>query len=83
MKLNRYLKKRRQPKKKVSNQDWESSSDPDSRVGKMKNGSFHLKYKAENAVDFETELIIAAEVYHGDRGDTSTLEDTVNANSPP
>ena len=44
----------------------------------MKDGRFHLKYKAENAVDLGTEVIVAAEVYHGDRGDTSTIEDTVN-----
>ncbi len=45
----------------------------------MKDGRLHLKYKAENAVDLETEIIVAAEVYHGDRRDTSTIEDTVNA----
>ena len=45
----------------------------------MKDGRYHLKYKAENAVDLETEIIVAAEVYHGNRGDTSTIEDTVNA----
>jgi transposase len=45
----------------------------------MKDGRFHLKYKAENAVDLETNVIVSAEVYHGDRGDTSTIEDTVNA----
>ena len=70
--------KRRKSKKKVSDEDWQSASDPDSRIGKMKDGRFHLKYKAENAVDLETEVIVAAEVYHGDRGDTSTIEDTVN-----
>ena len=45
----------------------------------MKDGRYHLKYKAENAVDLETEIIVAAEVYHGNRGDTSTIEDTVNS----
>ena len=75
----RRFDKRRKPKKKVSNEDWESETDPDSRIGKMKDGRFHLKYKAENAVDLETEVIVAAEVYHGDVGDTSTIEDTVNA----
>ena len=74
----RRFDKRRQSKKKVSNEDWESETDPDSRIGKMKDGRFHLKYKAENAVDLETEVIVAAEVYHGDVGDTSTIEDTVN-----
>ena len=75
----RRFDKRRKPKKKVSNDDWESATDPDSRIGKMKDGRFHLKYKAENAVELDTEIIVAAEVYHGNVGDTSTIEDTVNA----
>ncbi|WP_430450673.1 transposase [Rhodopirellula europaea] len=75
----RRFDKRRKPKKKVSNEDWVSKSDPDSRIGKMKDGRFHLKYKAENAVDLESEVIVAAEFYDGDVGDTSTIEDTVNA----
>ena len=69
----------RKSRKKVSNDEWESATDSDSRIGKMKDGRYHLKYKAENAVDLETEIIVAAEVYHGDQGDTSTIEDTVNA----
>jgi hypothetical protein len=43
----------------------------------MKDGRTHLKYKAENAVDLETQIIVAAQVYHGDYGDTLTIEDTV------
>lgn len=66
-------------KKKVSNEEWVSKTDADARIGKMKNGSTHLKYKAENAVDLETEVIVTAEVYHGDQGDTATIEDTVIA----
>ncbi len=73
--LRRFDKRREG--KKVSNVDWVSETDPDSRIGKMKDGRTHLKYKAENAVDLETEIIVAAEVYHGDCGDTSTIEDTV------
>ncbi|MEO1523969.1 MAG: transposase [Planctomycetota bacterium] len=73
----RRFDKRRKSKKKVSNEDWESKTDADSRIGKMKDGRFHLKYKAENAIDLDTEIIVAAEVYHGDVGDTSTIEDTV------
>jgi transposase len=73
--LRRFDKQRKN--KQVSNEDWVSTSDPCSRIGKMKDGRTHLKYKAENAVDLETELILAAEVYHGDIGDTATIEDTV------
>ena len=64
--------------KKVSNDEWESSSDPDSRIAKMKDGTTHLAYKAEHAVDLDTEMIVAAEVYHANVGDTQTLEDTVH-----
>jgi hypothetical protein len=74
----RRFDKNRKPRKKVSNDEWESGTDPDSRIGQMKDGRFHLKYKAENAVDLETEIIVAAEVYHGDQGDTQTIEDTIN-----
>ena len=75
--LRRFDKRR--SGKKVSNADWVSETDPDARIGKMKDGRTHLKYKAENAVDLDTEIIVAAEVYHGDRGDTSTIDETVLA----
>lgn len=73
--LRRFDKRRKN--KKVSNNDWVSETDPDARIGKMKDGRTHLKYKAENAIDLETEIIVSAEVYHGDDGDTLTIEDTV------
>jgi transposase len=63
--------------KKVSNDDWESPSDPDSRIAKMKDSTTHLAYKAEQAVDLKTELILSAEIYYADEGDTHTIEDTV------
>lgn len=63
--------------KKCSNDDWQSPSDPDARITKMKDGSTHLAYKAENAVDLDTEAITAAEIYHADEADSHTLEDTL------
>jgi transposase len=63
--------------KKVSNDDWESKSDSDSRITKMKDGTTHLAYKAEHALDLKTEMILSAEVYYADEGDSQTLEDTV------
>jgi hypothetical protein len=75
--LRRFDKGRKN--KKLSNEEWVSTTDDDARIGKMKDGRTHMKYKAENAVDLETEIIVAAEIYHGDRGDTSTIEDTVIA----
>jgi transposase len=64
--------------KKVSNDEWESPADPDSRITRMKDGTTHLAYKAEHVVDLDTEIILAAEIYHATEADTATLEDSLN-----
>jgi transposase len=65
--------------KKVSNEDWESPSDPDSRITKMKDGCTHLAYKPERAPDLETEDIVAAEVKPADQGDTKSDPENLKA----
>jgi transposase len=67
----------RKRKKKVSNQEWKSSTDSASRITKMKDGRTHLAYKAEHAVDVESDLIVAAVVYRADDSDPETLPVTV------
>jgi transposase len=74
--LRRFDKGRKD--KKVSNEDWVNPNDADARIAKMKDGTTHLAYKAEHAVDLDTEMIVAAEVYFGNEADTHTVEDTVN-----
>lgn len=64
--------------KKVSNEEWTSPNDPDSRIARMKDGTTHLAYKAEHVVDLDTEMILAAEIYHADYHDTATLEDSLH-----
>jgi transposase len=64
-------------KKKVSNQEWESPTDPDSRIAKMKDGTTRLAYKAEHVVDLGSEFVLAAEVYAADQSDPATLVDGV------
>jgi hypothetical protein len=63
--------------KKVSNDEWQSPTDPDSRIAKMKDGTTHLAYKAEHVVDLKTDLVLAAVVYEADRGDSDTLAESV------
>jgi transposase len=55
--------------KKVSNAQWESPTDRDSRIAKMKDGRTHLAYKAEHAVDLESEAIVAATVTFANKSD--------------
>jgi hypothetical protein len=63
--------------KKVSNEDWTSKTDPDAKIAKMKDGSTHLAYKPEHAVDLDTGLIVAPPIHEADQGDTTTLEPTL------
>lgn len=60
-------------KKKGSNTDWTSPSDPDARITKMKDGRTHLAHKAEHAVDLDTGAIVAVTIPGADQGDTATL----------
>jgi transposase len=64
---------RQRKDKKVSNQQWRSETDPESRITKLKDGRTHLAYKAEHVVDLDTELILAAEVYPADAADVDTI----------
>jgi len=67
----------RKRKKKASNEDWMSPSDPDARIAKMKDGTTHLAHKAEHAVDMETGAIIAVTLQAADQGDTTTIKETL------
>lgn len=69
--LRRFDKKR--SGKKTSNVEWKSTTDPDSRITRMKDGRTHLAYKAENTVDLDTDLVLSANVYHGDHADNDSL----------
>jgi transposase len=64
--------------KKVSNKQWESPIDPDSRITKMKDGRTHLAYKAEHAVNLESEAIVAATVTFADKSDPQSGPVTLN-----
>lgn len=64
--------------KKVSNAHWESPTDPDSRIAKMKDGRTHLAYKAEHAVDLESEAIVATSVTFADKSDPQSAPVTLS-----
>lgn len=75
--IRRFDKKRKN--KKVSNAEWQSPSDKDARIARMKDGTTHLAYKAEHVVDLESELVLAAEIRPADHADTATLIDSLAA----
>jgi transposase len=72
--LRRFDKKRA---KKASNKDWESATDADSRIARMKDGTTHLAYKAEHAVDLDSGLVLAAAVHPADASDQATLVESL------
>ena len=64
--------------KKVSNEQWESPVDPDSRIAKMKDGRTHLAYKAEHAVNVTSEAIVATTVTFADKSDPQSAPATLS-----
>lgn len=77
--LRRFDKRRAKAgKKKVSNKEWESPTDEDARIIKMKDGRTHMGYKAEHVVDLESDVILSARVHHGTESDAQTLTGAVS-----
>jgi len=69
----------RRRQKKTSNKEWASTTDADARITRLKDGRTRLAHKAENAVDLETGVILAAEIHPADAADTATVEATIDA----
>jgi len=65
--------------KKVSNKQWKSPTDSEARIAKMKDGRTHFAYKAEHAVDVDSDLLVTAEIYQADDADADTILATVTS----
>jgi transposase len=74
--LRRFDKKR---KKKASNDEWSSPTDPDAKIVQLKDGRTHLAYKAAHVVDLESDLILAAPIHAATTADMHLLADDVLA----
>jgi hypothetical protein len=75
--VRRFDRKRKD--KTASNADWESETDGDAKIARMKDGTTHLAYKAEHVVDLASDLVLAAEVRPADHADTAMLADSLAA----
>ena len=63
--------------KKTSKEDWQHPIDEEAEITKLKDGRTALAYKAENAVDMETGVIVAVTTHGGAAADTTTVTETV------
>jgi transposase len=63
----------RKRKKQTSNREWESKTDADARITRLKDGRTRLGYKAEHVVDMDSGAVVAAEIHAADQGDTATM----------
>src|SRR5919205_1200381 len=70
---------RQRKDKTLSNEDWVSRTDPEARIARMKDGTTHLAYKPEHAVDLDSGAVVAAEIHLADEGDTATITGTLQA----
>jgi len=69
----------RKRKKKTSNDEWVNPHDPEAEVTKMKDGTTHMAYKAEQAVDLDTGVIVAITTHGGATGDSESVRETLPA----
>jgi len=67
----------RKRKKKGSNREWKSVSDPEARITKMKDGRTHLAHKAEHGVDLSSGALLGITLQAADQGDTTTVWETL------
>lgn len=67
----------RRREKKGANAEWSSPADADARITKMKDGRTHLAHKAEHVVDAASGAVVAVRIEGADRGDTSTIMDSL------
>src|SRR3712207_2248238 len=65
--------------KRLSNEEWVTKTDPEARIARMKDGTTHLAYKPEHAIDLDTGAVVAAEGHPADEGDTTTITGTLDA----
>src|SRR5215216_6276848 len=70
---------RKRTGKRLSNDEWVSRTDPEARIARMKDGTTHLAYKPEHAIDLDTGAVVAAEMHLADQGDTTTITGTLDA----
>jgi transposase len=70
---------RKRKGKRLSNEDWVSPTDPEARIARMKDGTTHLAYKPEHAVDLDSGAVVAAEIHLADEGDAATITGTLEA----
>jgi transposase len=65
--------------KRTSNEDWQSRTDADAEIARLKDGRTRLAYKAEHVVDLETGVVVAAEILPATAQDARTLEPSLAA----
>lgn len=70
---------RKRKGKKTSNKEWESKTDDDARIARMKNGTTRLAHKAEHVIDLDTGAIAQVGLHPADAHDTATLEQSLAA----
>lgn len=64
--------------KRTSNKKWESPTDDDARIARMKDGTTRLAHKAEHVARMKSGAVVHADVLDATTGDASSLVDSVS-----
>ena len=69
---------RKRKGRKTSNKDWQSTTDEEARIAKLKDGRTHMAYKPGHVVDLESGAVVSAVIHPADQGDAPTLATTLD-----
>lgn len=68
---------RKRKGKKASNEEWESPTDPDAEIVRLKDGRTRLGYKAEHVVDMESGALLAVDVMAATTSDAASIQSSL------
>lgn len=68
---------RKRKGKKTSNQEWESPTDPDAEIVRLKDGRTRLGYKAEHVVDMVSGALLAVDVMPATTSDADSIQSSL------
>ena len=69
---------RRRQGRKTANKDWQSATDEEARIAKLKDGRTRMACKPEHVVDLESGAVVSAVIHPADQGGTTTLATTLD-----
>ena len=68
---------RKRKGRKTANKDWQSATDEEARIARLKDGRTHMACKPGHVADLESGAVVSAVIHPADQGGTTTVATTL------